>query len=184
MKKLIVTAVLFGIIMGFAFSGILDNRNSLSMAAQNPDSPSIEGKYTGGAKITEIFRIGLSPDDLLLESIQEVIDREKITDGGILSGIGSLKTCNFHYPASDDYPSFDKFVSLREPLEILSMSGTIADGKPHIHFAVSRPSQTIGGHLENGCTVLYLAEIVIAKFDGPPMTRRPDQWNTNILQKK
>jgi len=45
-------------------------------------------------------------------------------------------------------------------------------------------ARSIGGHLEDGSKVLYLAEITIAEFDGPPMTRRPNQQNVRMLQVK
>ena len=147
-------------------------------------NPDIAKRYVPGASIKEIYRIGLAPGDMLLESIQELIERENITDGAVLSGIGSLKECRYHYPATTDFPADDKFVTLKEPLELLSMQGIIADGVPHIHFSISRPGQAMGGHLEEGCKVLYLAEIVIASYDGPPMTRRPSEYGVNMLQKK
>ena len=55
------------------------------------------------------------------------------------------------------------------------MQGVIADGTPHIHMNVSTKDSAIGGHLEPGCRVLYLAEVVILEFDGLSLTRVPSE---------
>ena len=46
-------------------------------------------------------------------------------------------------------------------IEIVSISGVIASGQPHLHISLSQHDQAFGGHLEPGSIVLTLAEIVI-----------------------
>ena len=51
---------------------LISSKPSVSGAAGD-----ISEKYFKGAKIKEIYRMRLDPGDLLLESIQEFIDRER-----------------------------------------------------------------------------------------------------------
>lgn len=62
----------------------------------------------------------------------------------------------------------DEFITVKGPMEILNINGLIAAGEPHLHLTLSADKGAFGGHLENGCRVLYRAEITIAKFSGRP----------------
>ena len=144
----------------------------------------IQQKYTPGAVVKEIYRLRLDPGDYLLEGIKEVINREGIKDGAVISGVGTLSECNMHWVTTTDFPSVQKKETLKGALELLSIQGIIADGVPHLHVSVSDTVRAIGGHLEEGCRVLYLAEIVIAEYEGIPLTRRPNQYGTKMLERK
>ena len=64
---------------------------------------------------------------------------------------------------------------LEKPLELLSVSGLIADGEPHLHIVVScGENEVYGGHLHEGSQVLYLAEIAFLVFNQHKMERQPD----------
>lgn len=137
-----------------------------------------------GGKIKGIYILRLDPGDLLLEGIQELVKKENIADGTVISGIGTLSECRMHWVTTTGFPPVEKYETLKEPLELMSIQGIIADGTPHLHITVSDTIKAIGGHLENGCKVLYLAEIVIASFDGAPLIRRPNEQGIKMLQKK
>ena len=47
----------------------------------------------------------------------------------------------------------------------------IAGGVPHLHMVVSDHEKAYSGHLEKGCRVLYLAEVVIIELDGAQLHR-------------
>ena len=56
--------------------------------------------------------------------------------------------------------------ALEEPLEIVSVTGTVSAVRCHIHIAFSREDlSTIGGHLMEGCTVNTTAEVVLCEPD-------------------
>ncbi|MFC1558310.1 PPC domain-containing DNA-binding protein [candidate division KSB1 bacterium] len=142
-------------------------------------------KYFKGAKVKEIYRLRLDPGDLLLESIQELIDREGIKDGAITSGTGTLKECRMHWITTTTFPVNLQINVIKAPLEISSISGIIADGKPHPHMTVSDNKKAIAGHLENGCIVAYHSEVVIESYEGLALTRRPSGYGTQqMLQRK
>ena len=146
--------------------------------------PGFDQKYVPGASVKEVYRLRLDPGDYLLEGIKELIERENIQDGAVVSGIGTLSECRMHWVTTTGFPSVQKKETLMGALELLSIQGIIADGVAHLHMTVSDTSRAVGGHLEEGCRVLYLAEIVIEEYDGIPLTRRPNKHGTNMLEMK
>ncbi len=139
----------------------------------------------GAAQTGEIYRILLDRDAMLLESITDVIKQKNIQDGQVLVSSGSVQECTFHYVTSTDQKPKNAFRKVKGPTEILNASGIIADGEPHIHITLaSLGKAAFGGHLENGCRVLYLAEVTITKYSGPPLTRKLNQNGVSLLQAK
>lgn len=124
---------------------------------------------------TELIALGIQPGEMLLESIQQACRDRDIRNGVVISGIGTLKTCHMHYIEHTDFPPADRFYRLAKPLELLSVSGLIADGQPHLHIVVScGQGEVYAGHLEPQSEVAYLAEIAILKCNDLAMTRRRD----------
>lgn len=128
----------------------------------------------------------LNRGDLLRECIEEAIKALQIQDGTLVCGYGTLDNCTLHmirttdvFPAQEDFPHWENY-----PLELVSMTGVIADGIPHIHAVVSDKGHAIGGHLEPGCRVVYLAEIVIYEHKNLHLTRRPTEWGPLALEVK
>jgi predicted DNA-binding protein with PD1-like motif len=139
--------------------------------------------YSGS---TELVVVGLQPGELLLESVQQAVRDRGIRNGAVVSGIGTLKTCTLHYIEHVNFPPTDRFFTLDKPLELLSVSGLIADGEPHLHVVVScGENEVYAGHLEPGSEVAYLAELAILVFNGLEMTRVPDlQRKIKLLGRK
>jgi uncharacterized protein len=142
-------------------------------------------QYISGGEIGRIFTVRLDPGDFVLESINEFIKKEKISDGVIVSGIGTLDNCTYHMVMTTGFPPVDKFFEVKDtPMELSALSGIIADGMPHIHMAFSDPEREYTGHLENGCRVLYLCEIVIMELKGMNLTRITNSKNIKELTQK
>jgi predicted DNA-binding protein with PD1-like motif len=135
---------------------------------------------------TTLLTIGFKPGEMLLESIQAAIASQGIKNGAVVSGIGTLKTCRMHYVEHTDFPPKDHIFILNKPLELLSVSGLIADGEPHLHIVVScGQDEVYGGHLHEGSEVLYLAEIAILVFNAHEMVRQADPvLKVKLLKKK
>ncbi|MHA1689891.1 MAG: PPC domain-containing DNA-binding protein [Promethearchaeota archaeon] len=133
-------------------------------------------KIISGKGIAENITLGIEPGEMLLESIISAIEQQDIKNGIVISGIGTLKTCNIHYINHTDFPPSDSIYHLEKPLELLSVSGIIANKEPHLHIVVScKGDQVYGGHLESESEVAYLAEIAILKTDFLPMERHLDE---------
>lgn len=125
-----------------------------------------------------IFVLRLDQGDMVLESIRKLIQDEGLKDGVVLSGIGTLDYCVVHMVMTTGYPAVEHFEKWSDkPLELSSIEGIIADGKPHLHIVVSDHEKGYTGHLEDGCRVLYLAEIVIAELDGINFKRVANEKN-------
>ena len=125
---------------------------------------------------TQLIALGIQPGEMLLESIQQACRDRDIRNGAVVSGIGTLKTCHMHYIEHTDFPPADRFYRLEKPLELLSVSGIIADGEPHLHVVVScGDGEVHAGHLEPDSEVAYLAEIAVLKCNDLSMARRIDE---------
>jgi uncharacterized protein len=138
-----------------------------------------------GAQIQEVYRIRLDRGDLLLETIQDAIKKNNIQDGAVLTAAGSLQECTYHRVKSVAAKPEDEFLTVKGPIEIMNINGMIAAGEPHLHLTLSSPDKGVfGGHLENGCRVLYRAEVTVAKFSGTALARKPNKEGVPMLQTK
>jgi predicted DNA-binding protein with PD1-like motif len=146
---------------------------------------SLSAESFGGARIEEVIRVRLDRGDLLLESIMDTIRKHNIEDGAVLTAAGSLQECTYHGVKSLAEKPEQLFTTRKGPMEILNVNGIIAAGEPHLHMTLSSPEgAAFGGHLENGCKVLYRAELTIAKFTGTALGRKPNQEGVPVMQKK
>jgi hypothetical protein len=128
-----------------------------------------------GARAGQIVVVRLAYDDLLLESLQDICRREKIRNGVILTGFGSLTDLAVTGVVGPAFPP-RRFYRRTSPrgVEIIAMSGVIADYHVHCHIVLCDRRGAFGGHLEEGCRILSLAEIALMRVDGVKMARRVD----------
>ena len=125
-----------------------------------------------GMDIEEIVCIGMSYGDDFHECIESVAQEQNIKSGVILSGIGTFYKARIHYITHTSFPTEDRFVEMEGPIELCSVSGIIADGKPHMHCTMAvRGKELFAGHLEPGCKILYLGEAAIARLGGRILVR-------------
>ena len=120
-----------------------------------------------------VLRLAYGED--LLGSLNEICRREKIRNGVVLTGFGSLTDISVTGAVGASFPP-RRFYNLRKPrgVEILAISGVIADYHVHVHMVLCDKNRAFGGHLELGCKILSLAEIAIMRVDGVKMARRID----------
>jgi predicted DNA-binding protein with PD1-like motif len=171
-------------ILGFAANVCLLASMQLFVVPANAASPA-PPKVFGGAQIQEVYRIRLDRGDLVLESLNSIIKEFNIQDGAVLTGVGSVQECNYHGVQSLAPSAQDHVTKAKGPMEILNMDGIIANGEPHVHITLSDIKKgAFGGHLDEGCRVLYRVEPTVAKFSGTPLARKLDQDGTPILQAK
>ena len=134
-----------------------------------------------GSTFGKVHVLRIDRGEYLLENIENFIKNENIKNAVILSAIGSLDYCVMHMVMTTGLPSVDNFVRWEDkPLEITSINGIIASGSPHLHMTVSNHEAAYAGHLEHGCRILYLCEIVIAEMNGFAFHRIKNQ--NNILE--
>ncbi|MCU1259832.1 MAG: hypothetical protein JWO80_2717 [Bryobacterales bacterium] len=152
-----------------------------ALFAHAADSP----RVFGPAQVEEVYRVLLDRDALLLESITDVIKQKGIQDGQVFVTAGSVQECTYHYVTSTAQKPVNAYKTIKEAAEILNAGGLIASGEPHLHITLSTPAKgAFGGHLEKGCRVLYLGEVTIMKYSGPPLTRKDNANGVSLLQSR
>jgi uncharacterized protein len=123
------------------------------------------------------------PGEDLHDGLTEFIATSGVRNGAVVSGVGTLDQCVMHMVTGLDYPPEEAYPRWTDtPLELVGMQGVIADGEPHVHMTVSDTEHATGGHLEPGCRVLYLAELVIQEFSGLQLTREPNEHDMPMLE--
>ena len=139
-------------------------------------------KYFSTNRTGRTFVLSLDQGEYVLESINDLIQKESIVNGVVVSGIGTLDKCILHMITTTGYPPVEYFAKYDDvPLELVSIQGIIADGMPHLHCAVSDTEKAYAGHLENGCRVLYLCEVVIHELLDLNIKRIPNEKNIRVL---
>lgn len=134
-------------------------------------------------KISDIMALRIPPGEDVLESIINVCKKNSITNGVIMSALGSWKKAAFCNPTDlpDGKVGYGAPTVLQEGYyELVNLSGMICNDKdgnilPHIHLTISdEQGNSYGGHMQSGCEVLITTDIVIGIFNGIVMGRRFD----------
>jgi len=94
---------------------------------------------------------------------------QNTTAACIISAVGSLSRAVLRYA---DQP---EGTLLAEPLELITLSGTLSADGVHLHASVATArGEMRGGHVMPGCVVRTTAEIVLAPLPGWVFTREQD----------
>jgi len=125
------------------------------------------------------FRL-VKGQDLKL-SLQEYCVNHHINAGIILSGVGSVDTLKLRMAKAVETKLYNK------DFEIVSITGTIARGKAHIHLSLSdEDGNVVGGHLVNGTIVNTTCEVVLMELDNYDFSREFDKntgYNELVIRK-
>lgn len=108
---------------------------------------------------THVFRLRRGSD--LLKALQEYARTRRIAAGTVVSGVGCVTRARVRDASGVTVRE------LNEPLEIVSLMGTLSTARTHLHIALAREDMTVlGGHLMEGCIVNTTAEVVLLELDG------------------
>ena len=104
------------------------------------------------------FRLVKGQD--LYNSIFEFCKQNNISAGIILSGVGCVSKATIRDAGGSEIHT------IKEPLEICSLMGTVSSNRLHIHISLSKKDLTvIGGHLVEGTIINTTCEIVILELE-------------------
>ena len=93
--------------------------------------------------------------------------------GCILSCVGSLSQARLRMPGA--VGEAEVITTVVDPMEIVSLTGTLCADGLHVHISLSRrDGACIGGHLLQGCIVNTTAELVIGEIPEVEFHRPPD----------
>jgi predicted DNA-binding protein with PD1-like motif len=111
----------------------------------------------------------LQPGCDLRREIELAVNALPEQSGFVLSGIGSLTQASLRFAGAES-PTL-----LVEPLEVLSLAGSITPEGAHLHASVSTASgRVFGGHLGYGCLVRTTAEVLVAVLPEWKLSREHD----------
>ena len=133
----------------------------------------------GRGRMGRVVMGKLAMDVDLLAGIEELVKKERIQTGVILSGIGALKKATFRNlkvlpPDLKVEKHHRLYLEMEQPMEIVSLTGWIAtreDGgtEIHAHFSASTVINdqvaTLGGHLTPGTLTSVKVVIVIGVIE-------------------
>lgn len=112
----------------------------------------------------------------LLAGIETMVKQEKIRNGVILAGAGSVRNYQIHSVSNRTFPSKNTYVkNPTAPADIISMNGYIIDSKIHAHMTMANPDKAFGGHLEPGTTVFTFAIVTIGVMNDVDLSRVDDK---------
>jgi len=140
-------------------------------------------KYFTGGRIDRVIIASLTPGDLFLESIEEIIRREGIETAVVTSCIGSFRKFCYHTITWTGMPPKDKYHEVEGPVEIGGIQGLIVEGEPHLHatFNNCETGETSTGHIEHGCETCYLIELFIEVIEGVDIGKAKDTENPGVV---
>ncbi len=98
----------------------------------------------------------LHKGDDLRQSIEEKCAQLNIDTAILLSAVGCV------YEVQRRLADARKYLHLDRDHEIVSLTGTVSQGKAHLHISLSDDEgHCIGGHLEKGCLINTTCEVVL-----------------------
>ena len=123
------------------------------------------------ATALRVHAVRLTPGTDLKAELARLTQKLDLRAGFILSGIGSLYRARLRMPGGAG--EADAFADFEEPMEIVSLAGTLGPDGLHAHLVLSRrDGSCVGGHLVAGCIVHTTVELVIGEAEGL-VFRRP-----------
>lgn len=94
---------------------------------------------------------------------------EKSGNAFVVAGMGSLVDARLRFAGADVE------TTIAGPIEILSLSGSLADGGAHLHMSVAdAQGRVYGGHVNYGNIVRTTAEILLVPLEGWDLSREVD----------
>ena len=96
----------------------------------------------------------------LLESIEKLCTENAIKAGVLLSAVGCVSRGRVRDAGGVN------IVDIAEPLEIVSLMGTVSNMRCHLHVSFSKEDlSVVGGHLVEGCIINTTCELIIGEME-------------------
>ena len=159
-----------------------ETRTEVTKATTSEDdakanSDSIPDVYALNGQFERIVVLRFKYQTDLLAGLEKMVKEQKIRNGVILAGAGSLTGYRFHIVSNRTFPSKNLLIkNPAGPADLVSMNGYIIDGRIHAHMTLASQDKAFGGHLEPGTTVFTFAIVTVGVFkDGMNLQRVDDK---------
>lgn len=117
----------------------------------------------------ESWPLRLTPGQDLRRALEQAVQARGLSAAFVVAGIGSLRPTQLRL-AGAAQP-----MELPGDVELLTLSGSIAECGSHLHLAVADAQGRVwGGHAAYGCTVRTTAEVLLAPLPSWHFSREPD----------
>jgi predicted DNA-binding protein with PD1-like motif len=117
--------------------------------------------------------VRLEPGDDPRQRLDALRQERAWKGAAVVAAVGSLRHASIRYA---DQP---REATVRGPLEVVSLSGTLGPDGPHLHLTVAdKRGRTRGGHLALGSEVYTTLELVILVLDDVELAREVDPITT------
>ena len=131
---------------------------------------------TAASSVDRVVVVRLKNGTDMLDGLRQAVAREKIRNGVILSGFGSVTSYHIHVVGNTTLPPKDVFTKAGGPFDLLGVSGLVMDGKVHAHITLASTRKVTGGHLEAGTSVFTFTAISIGVLKDDIDLSRVDDW--------
>jgi predicted DNA-binding protein with PD1-like motif len=142
-----------------------------------PNSDKVPDAYAISGQFQRVVVLRFKYDTDLLAGMEKMVKQEKIKNGVILSGAGSVRGYHIHQVSNRTFPSKNIFV--KDPTahaDIIGMNGYVIDGRLHPHMTLADADKAFGGHLEPDTKVFTFAIVTIGVLnDGADLSRIDDK---------
>jgi len=106
------------------------------------------------------YAVRLRRGEDLLKSIEELCVKNAIRAGVVLSAVGCVSRGRVRDAGGVN------IVDIAEPLEIVSLMGTVSHKRCHLHVSFSKEDlSVVGGHLVTGCIINTTCELIIGELE-------------------
>ncbi len=141
------------------------------------NSPAVPDVYAIDGKFERVVILRFKHDVDLLAGLERMVKEQKIKNGVILAGIGSVRGYHYHVVSNRTFPSKNVFMRDPEtPADIAGMNGYVINGKLHPHITFATDKSAFGGHLEPDTRVFTFAVITIGVLpDSADLSRLDDK---------
>jgi predicted DNA-binding protein with PD1-like motif len=131
--------------------------------------------YTVSGQFTRVVVVRIKRGMDLLDGLKKAVEREKIRNAAILSGVGSLTSYHVHAVSNTTLPAQNIYYKGEGPQDLLNVNGYVMDGRVHAHIVFSDNQKGLGGHLEPGTTVFTFAILTLGVLPDGADLRRFDE---------
>ena len=172
MARLRLTAFVFLLSLGALFGSVIAQAVKTEVikattAAEDSkcNSDSIPDVIPIYGTFDQILVLRFKYKSVLLLGLRNMVSEHGISNGVILSGIGSIRNYHIHSVSNNEFPSKNIYIKDKDaPADLTSINGYIIDGRVHAHVNLSNEEGAFGGHLEEGTSVFTFAIVTIGVF--------------------